>query len=117
MLPGNVANLESYDQTVVRLGIPIPSVGGTEITFPGFPARTLRYIEVTAPTTRKPFTKGRLIADGLRQIVGIQWSDDQPTEQMLPDDHVLPKWSIMDPIVGRIRKKSFHRVGHRTCMC
>ncbi|MCX7818024.1 MAG: hypothetical protein N2652_02265 [Kiritimatiellae bacterium] len=113
LLPGGVPYLEPFDRAAARLGIPPPSGSGTDITFPGFPARSLRYFEFSAPPNSGPFTTGRLIVDGLGQTVGIQWMDERPAAPMLPEEHFSPKWSIADPVAGRIREKSSHRVGHR----
>lgn len=112
-LPGDIPYLEPLDRAAARLGIRPPSGGGTDITFPGFPARTLRYFEFTAPSTDGPFPKGRLIVDRLGQTVGIQWLDDRPAAPMLPEDRFAPTWSVADPIAGRIREKSSYRIGHR----
>ncbi len=113
MLPGGIPYLEPLDRAAARLGISPPSGGGTEITFPGFPARSLRYFEFAAPPGAAPFSTGRLIVDNLGQTVGVQWLDDRPAAPSLPEDRFSAKWSVTDPIVGRIREKSSHRVGHR----
>lgn len=113
VLPADIPLFEPLDQAARRLRLPPIGGTGTDVTFPGFPDRTLRFFAFDSASALPPYRAGRLLVDGLGQTVGIQWLDEQPGPQMLPDELFSPRWSVVDPIAGRIREKSAHRIAHR----
>lgn len=111
--PG-IPYLERMDKVAARLGI--PPIGGTgdDVTFPGFPERSLRYFAFDSDSANPPYKGGRLIVDTTRRAVGVQWIDTTPSGQLtLPEEMFAAKWSIYDPIGGKIRDRPTHRIAHR----
>ncbi|OQW95449.1 MAG: hypothetical protein BWK77_07405 [Verrucomicrobia bacterium A1] len=114
MIHPGIPYLERIDRVATRLGI--PPIGGTgdDVTFPGFPERSLRYFAFESSDANPPYKGGRLIVDSARRAVGVQWIDTTPSGQlMLPEEMFAPKWSIYDPIGGKIRDRPSHRIAHR----
>jgi serine/threonine-protein kinase len=114
MIHPGIPYLERLDRVATRLGI--PPIGGTgdDVTFPGFPERSLRYFAFDSSDANPPYKGGRLIVDMARHAVGVQWIDTTPSGQtMLPEEMFAPKWSIYDPIGGKIRDRPSHRIAHR----
>lgn len=110
----SIPYLERIDKVTMRLGI--PPIGGTgdDVTFLGFPERSLRYFAFDSNSANPPYRGGRLIVDMARRAVGVQWIDTTTSGQlMLPEEMFAPKWSIYDPIGGKIRDRPGHRIAHR----
>jgi hypothetical protein len=110
----SIPYLERMDGVTRRLGIPPLGGSGDDITFPGFPERSLRYFAFESTSANPPFKGGRLIVDTFGHAVGVQWMDETPAGQLtLPGDLFAAKWSIYDPVAGRIRERSSYRIAHR----
>jgi len=110
----SVPYLEKMDNVTRRLGIPPMGGTGDDLTFPGFPERSLRYFAFDSNSANPPYKGGRLIVDTFGHAVGVQWMDETPAGALaLPEEMFAAKWSIVDPIAGRIRERPGHRIAHR----
>ncbi len=114
MIHPGIPYLEKMDGVTRRLGIAPMGGTGDDLTFPGFPERSLRFFTFESGSANPPFKGGRLLVDTLGHAVGVQWMDETPSATLtLPEELFAPKWSIYDPIGGRIRERPGHRIAHR----